>query len=95
MNWPIDRGQNFKGIYDFTSDQIVCYEQGHGHHVHNFKVIEGLNSDAAKTYLGPGYQDFLDEIELVQGASHSSINKTSTQPPCRQCILELRLATLA
>ena len=48
MNWPIDRGQNFKGIYDFANDQIVCYAQGHGHHVHNFPIIDGL------TVMPPG-----------------------------------------
>lgn len=75
MNWPIDRGQNFKGIYDFANDQIVCYAQGHGHHVHNFPIIEGLDSDAARAYLGDAYQDFVDEIELVQGASHSYVQE--------------------
>ena len=39
--------------------------------MHNFNVIDGLNSDEAKAYLGAAYQDFLDEIELVQGASHT------------------------
>jgi peptide chain release factor 3 len=34
-------------------------------------VIDGLHSDEAKAYLDSDYQDFVDEIELVQGASHS------------------------
>ena len=75
MQWPIDRGQNFKGIYDFANDQIVCYAQGHGHHVYNFPIIDGLDSDAARAYLGDAYEDFVDEIELVQGASHSYVQE--------------------
>ena len=71
MNWPIDRGQQFKGIYDLVNDRIIQYQQGQGHHVFDFPVIDGLDSDAAKAYLGDLYEDFCDEIELVRGASHT------------------------
>jgi len=70
MNWPIDRGRQFKGVYDFANDQILCYEGGHGHHLHEFDIIEGLDSTAAREYLGTLYDEFVDEIELVRGASH-------------------------
>ena len=32
--------------------------------------IEGLDIDEARALLGDEYDDFLDEIELVRGASH-------------------------
>ena len=69
MNWPIGMGREFRGVYDIYNDRIVCYEQGHGHHLHDFPIIEGLESEAAKAYLDTDYEHFLEEIELVRGAS--------------------------
>jgi len=71
LNWPIGMGREFKGIYDLYNDRIICYEQGHGHHLHDFPVIEQLTSDAAKDYLAHDYDSFVEEIELVRGASHT------------------------
>ena len=71
MNWPIGMGREFRGVYDIYNDRIVCYEQGHGHHLHDFPIIEGLESEAAKAYLDTDYENFLEEIELVRGASHT------------------------
>ena len=70
MNWPIGMGREFRGVYDIYNDRIICYEQGHGAHLHDFRVIEGLESDAARDYLADAYDDYLEEIELVKGASH-------------------------
>ena len=71
MTWPIGMGRRFKGVYDLVGDRIVCYESGHGHHIHQYTVIEGLDSAAARDLLGPDYDDFVGEIELVRGASHA------------------------
>ncbi len=70
MNWPVGMGRDFKGVYDFASDSIICYEGGHGHHIHDFRRVQGLQSDAAKDLLGGDHADFVDEVELVRGASH-------------------------
>jgi peptide chain release factor 3 len=70
MTWPIGMGRNFRGIYDLAADAIVCYESGHGHHLYDFPRIQGLHSDAARELLGAEHADFVDEIELVRGASH-------------------------
>lgn len=70
MNWPIGMGRSFKGIYDFAADCIVCYKQAQGHHAYDYEVIAGIDSDAAREYLLTDYDDFLEEIELVRGASH-------------------------
>lgn len=71
MTWPIGMGRRFRGIYDLYADRIICYQSGHGHHIHDYPVIEGLDSDAARAYLGGDHQELVDEIELVRGASHS------------------------
>ena len=70
MTWPIGRGRNFHGVLDLYTDRITCFESGHGHHVFEFPIIEGLHSDAAKELLGVDYQDVVDEVELVRGAGH-------------------------
>ncbi|MEZ5558264.1 MAG: peptide chain release factor 3 [Pseudomonadales bacterium] len=70
MNWPIGMGRRFRGVYDLYRDRIIRYEPGHGHHLHPYPVIDGLDSDAARALLGSDYDDFVGEIELVRGASH-------------------------
>ena len=70
MNWPIGMGQQFKGIYELAADRLVCFEKSQGHHIHAYRVIEGLDSDEARELLGMDYEGFVDEIELVRGASH-------------------------
>lgn len=71
MNWPIGMGRELKGLYDLVNDRIVQYQQGQGHHAYNYTVIQGLDSDAARDLLGMDYDSFCEEIELVQGASHT------------------------
>ncbi len=70
INWPIDMGSLFKGVYNLYTDTIHGYTPGQGHALPEDIRIEGLESDAAREFIGDGYQDFLDEVELVRGASH-------------------------
>ena len=70
MTWPIGMGRRFKGVYDLYGDRIVCYQSGHGHHIHDYRVVAGLASDEARELLGGDYDDVVGEIELVRGASH-------------------------
>lgn len=70
MTWPIGMGRHFKGIYHLANDEIICYESGHGHHIHGYRRIQGLASAEAKAYLGDELKTFMTEIELVRGASH-------------------------
>ncbi len=69
MNWPIGMGRDFRGVYDLYNDRIICYEQGHGHHLHEYPVIVGIDSQAARDFLGNDYDSVAEEIELVRGAS--------------------------
>jgi peptide chain release factor 3 len=70
MTWPIGMGRRFRGVYDLARDRIVAYQPGHGHHIHAYRVIDGLDSDTARELLGSDYTEFVAEIELVRGASH-------------------------
>ncbi len=71
MTWPIGMGRRFLGIYDLYRDQLIRYTSGHGHHVYDYPVIQGLDSVEARSVLGSDYDDFVAEIELVRGASHA------------------------
>ena len=71
VTWPIGSGRHFRGVYDLERDRIHCYEGGHGHHLYDFTVIEGLESDAARAYLGADYAPALEQIDLVRGAGHT------------------------
>jgi len=70
INWPIGMADTFRGVYNLYTDTIHCFERGHNAVLPPDTRIEGLESDAARELLGEDYDDFLEEIELVRGASH-------------------------
>lgn len=70
INWPLGMGKEFKGVYNLYNDTIHVYQQGQGHQIPEDIQIKGLASAEAKELLGAYAQDFIDEIELVKGASH-------------------------
>ncbi len=70
MTWPIGSGRFFRGVYHLGLDRIICYRPGVGDRVHVFDTIEGLGSDEARAWLGDDHAAFVDEVELIQGASH-------------------------
>ncbi|RLQ21254.1 peptide chain release factor 3 [Seongchinamella sediminis] len=70
INWPIGMGQFFKGVYNLYTDTIHCYTPGQGAVLADDKRIQGLDSPEARALLGDEYDDFLEEVELVRGASH-------------------------
>lgn len=70
INWPIGMADTFRGVYNLYTDTIHCFERGHNAVLPPDTQIEGLESDAARELLGEDYDDFLEEIELVRGASH-------------------------
>jgi peptide chain release factor 3 len=71
MNWPLGMGRSFRGIYDLGRDVVLAYEGGHGHHIHAYREIVGLDSAEARVHLGADYADHVASIELVRGASHT------------------------
>ena len=70
VTWPIGRGRGLRGIYHLAKDEIVCFEPGFSDRLHDYPVIQGLGSDAAKAWLGDDGDAFRDEVELLRGASH-------------------------
>ena len=70
INWPIGMGKEFKGVYNLYTDTIHVFERGSNYVIPEDVQIQGLESDQAQALLGLYYEDFLEEIELVKGASH-------------------------
>jgi peptide chain release factor 3 len=70
MTWPIGSGRSFRGVYHLLEDRIYCYATGHGHHLHGFATIDGIASDAARSFMGGDYGALVEQIDLVRGASH-------------------------
>ena len=70
INWPIGMGKEFKGVYNLYTDIIHVFKQGQSNVIADDIQIKGLESDEAKALLGVYYEDFVEEIELVRGASH-------------------------
>ena len=70
ITWPIGCYRDFKGVYHLANDCIHVYTPGHGHERTEDKIIQGLDSDEARALLGDMYDDFVEELELVQGACH-------------------------
>ena len=70
INWPIGMGKEFKGVYNLYTDTIHIFERGSNYVIPEDVRIDGLESNEAKELLGVYYDDYLEEIELVKGASH-------------------------
>ncbi|MFV0478351.1 MAG: peptide chain release factor 3 [Parahaliea sp.] len=70
INWPIGMGSLFKGVYNLYTDILHLFIPGQGSLLPEDKRIEGLDSEAARALLGEDYGSFVEEIELVRGASH-------------------------
>src|SRR5690554_4845599 len=69
INWPLDMGKQFKGVYNLYTDTIHVYQPGRGHTIPEDIRIQGLASDEAKALLGYDYQTTCDQIGLVRGAT--------------------------
>jgi len=70
INWPIGMGSFFKGVYNLYTDTIHVFEAGKGALLAEQKLITGLDSADARSLLDDDYEDVVEEIELVKGASH-------------------------
>jgi len=71
INWPIGMGKEFKGVYNLYTDTIHVFEQGQSNVISADIRIDGLDSVEARALLDIYYDDFVEEVELVRGASHS------------------------
>ena len=60
ITWPVGMGRDFRGCYHLLEDRFDCYESGNGDRIHEYATIPGLNSTAAKDWLGDEYELFAD-----------------------------------
>jgi peptide chain release factor 3 len=71
INWPIEMGQHFRGVYNLYTDTIHVYTPGQGQTLQDDIRVKGLESDEARELLDEDlYSDLCDQVELVRGASH-------------------------
>ncbi|MDM8558629.1 peptide chain release factor 3 [Candidatus Parabeggiatoa sp. HSG14] len=72
ITWPIGMGKHFKGIYHFLDNSVTLFEPGKKHIAGEGKHYTNLDDPQLLTELSQTIIDELkEEIELVQGASHS------------------------
>jgi peptide chain release factor 3 len=70
ITWPIGMGKRLRGVYHLLEDAVYLYEPGKNYVTQEAEIIPGLNNPLLDERLGRDVQEFRDEIELVQGASH-------------------------
>ena len=70
VTWPIGMGKRLKGVYHLLDDTVHLYESGQNYVTQQAELIEGLDNPLLDERLGSLAQEFREEIELVQGASH-------------------------
>src|SRR6478736_5810386 len=68
VTWPIGMGRELAGIYHLLEDRIYVYEAGERGRVGGNRIIDGLDSAAARELLGERATAYVAEIELVRGA---------------------------
>ncbi len=71
ITWPIGMGKRLKGVYHLINDEVMLYEAGKNYETQEAVIIKGLESKELDEALGSAADDFREEIELVQGASHA------------------------
>ncbi|MEJ2602491.1 MAG: peptide chain release factor 3 [Gammaproteobacteria bacterium] len=68
VTWPIGMGRSLRGVYHLQQDRIYVYQSSGREKAGETRVIEGLASPEARSFLGDRAQEFDEEIELVRGA---------------------------
>jgi peptide chain release factor 3 len=69
VTWPIGMGRDLLGVYHLLEDRIYLYVPVEKGRVGSHETIDGLASGAARECLGDRYAQFVEEVELVRGAS--------------------------
>jgi peptide chain release factor 3 len=69
VTWPIGMGRELLGVYHMLEDRIYVYVPVEKGRVGTHETIDGLASGEARALLGDRYADFLEEVDLVRGAS--------------------------
>ncbi|MEL7539015.1 MAG: peptide chain release factor 3 [Pseudomonadota bacterium] len=69
ITWPIGMGSRLRGVYHLGEDRIYEYRPADRARAGETATIDGLDSDAARAFLGDEHADFVEEIDLVRGAA--------------------------
>jgi peptide chain release factor 3 len=69
ITWPIGMGRDLLGVYHLPLDRIYLYVPVEKGRVGSHETVEGIHSDAARELLGDRYRHFLEEVDLVRGAT--------------------------
>src|SRR5277367_3483484 len=69
ITWPIGMGRDLLGVYHLIEDTIYVYVPVEKGRVGTHQTIVGIASAEAREFLGERYQEFLEEVDLVRGAS--------------------------
>jgi peptide chain release factor 3 len=71
VTWPIGSGKRFKGVFHLINNSVHIYNPQHGGKIQQGEVIQGLDNPRLDEVLGDMADELREEVELVQGASHS------------------------
>jgi peptide chain release factor 3 len=71
VTWPIGMGKRFKGIFHLGHNSIHLFSATHGGKIKTGERIQGLDNPRLDELLGSQAEELREEIELVQGASHT------------------------
>ena len=80
MTWPIGMGRDLLGVYHLIEDRIYVYVPVEKGSVGTHETIDGLESDAAREFLGDRY------ARLSRGGRTGARRKSGVRPaalPCR------------
>ncbi|MFZ8885801.1 MAG: peptide chain release factor 3 [Steroidobacteraceae bacterium] len=69
VTWPIGMGRALRGVYHLLEDRIYVYDEAEGGRAGRNRVIDGLQSEAARELLGLDADAYREEVELVRGAT--------------------------
>ena len=72
VTWPIGMGQRLKGVVHLISGEVHLYEQGRNFTRQDSTIFPSIDAPGLAEKIGEQMlADLRDELELVQGASHS------------------------
>jgi peptide chain release factor 3 len=74
MNWPLGSGEDFKGVFDRTANQVHFFERVPGGAYKAPVSVHGIGDESVKTTLSPeAYRHVIEENEMLEhaGAAYS------------------------
>lgn len=67
MNWPVDKGQNFKGCYDIYKDEMILFDGAKKQERSKILKCSGVDDEALKQHLDSEQHETLQEqVEMAR-----------------------------